>query len=506
VDAPDTAEAGASGALARRLDLALLAAALVVALTAGLLDVGAPWEDGFKGTNGGAYTYRFLQSHLQLGLGVTRGACVKGVDPLTHELILSLNHPATYVLLHLPAAWLFGLSEATVRVVALLLYLPAVPILWWLARRLLGAPAAGACALLFASAPMVAYYGPMAVHDGPLLALFPLVAGAFLVHVAAPTRATRCLLAGAVLATCLLDWSGAFLLPLLLLLVPATADRRRAWRVLLGLAPLATLALALLFAHTAFVLGGVRAAGEQWVALFLFSQAPHAGWPAVVGGEAGDAVTLLGPVRLALAAAGLLLALWLRGEGGWLRRAALVGVALLLPGLLNIALFPAHAQVHDFWSMMGVPGLALLAALPVAAAWRAKGAAARAAEVLLLALAAYVAVTGTLQARALVRSQATTLHRDVGVLLDRWFGPGDVVASSVNITLTDVYTQALIVGPITTPEQARRLAEEYAPPAFTGKLGFLLPRRERDTPLGKALGEMAAPEEVPDALLFRLRP
>ena len=499
MDAPDTADAGAA---ARRLDLLLLAAALAVALAAGLLDVGAPWEDGFKGTNGGAYTYRFLQHHLQLGLAVTRGACVKGVDPRTHELVLSLNHPATYVLLHLPAAALFGLTEATVRVVALLLYLPAVPILWWLARRLLGAPAAGACALLFASTPMVAYYGPMAVHDGPLLALFPLVAGAFLAHVDAPTRATRRLLAGAVLATCLLDWSGAFLLPLLTLLLPATSDPRRAWRVLLGLAPLAGLAVALLFAHTAFILGGVRAAGEQWAGLFLFSQAPHAGWPTVIAGEATDGVTLLGPLRLALAAAGLLLALGLRGEGGRMRRAALVGLALLLPGLFNIALFPAHAEVHDFWSMMAVPGLALLAALPVAAAWRTPSAAARAAALLLLGFAA---VTGTLQARDVVRRQATTLHRDVGVLLDRWYGPGDVVASSLNLTLTDVYTQAMILGPITTPEQVRQLYADYAPPAFTGQLGFLLPRRERDSPLARALGELAAPEEVPDALLFRLR-
>jgi hypothetical protein len=505
VDAPDTADAGAAGTAARRLDLLLLAAAVAIALWAGLLDVGAPWEDGFKGTNGGAYTYRFLQHHLQLGLAVTRGACIKGVDPRTHELILSLNHPATYTLLQLPVAALFGLSEATVRVVALLLYLPAVPILWWLARRLLGAPAAGACALIWASAPMVAYYGPMAVHDGPLLALFPLVAGAFLAHVDAPTRATRRVLAGAVLATCLLDWSAAFLLPLLLLLVPATADRRRAWRVLLGLAPLAALAVALLFAHTAFVLGGLRAAGEQWVELFLFSQAPHAGWPAVMAGEAADGVALLGPLRLALAAAGLALALCLRGEGGRLRRAALVGIALLLPGLLNIALFPAHAEVHDFWSMMGVPGLALLAALPLAAAWRARGAAARAAALLVLALVAFAAVTGALQARELLRRQATTLHRDIGVLLDRWFGPGDVVACSLNVTLTDVYTQAMIVSPITTPEQVRQLVAEYAPPAFTGKLGFLLPRREHDTPLARTLGELVVPDEVPDALLFRLR-
>ena len=82
---------------------------------------------------------------------------------------------------------------------------------------------------------------------------------------------------------------------------------------------------------------------------------------------------------------------------------------------------------------------------------------------------------------------------------------GDVVASSLNLTLTDVYTQAMILGPITTPEQVRQLYADYAPPAFTGQLGFLLPRRERDSPLARALGELAAPEEVPDALLFRLR-
>jgi Dolichyl-phosphate-mannose-protein mannosyltransferase len=505
VDAPDQSDASAEpGPAARRLDFVLLAAALALALALGLLNVGAPWENGFKGTNGAAYTYRFLQHHLELGLSVTRGACVKAVDPRTHELVTNLNHPATYNLLQLPAAALFGLSEAVVRVVALLLYLPAVPALWWLARRLLGAPAAGACALFFASTPLVAYYAPMAVADGPLLAAFVLVATAFLAHVDTPTRATRWLLGLSFFGGCLLDWNSAFLAPLLLLLLPATRDRRRAARVLLGLLPLGALAVALLFAHTAFIVRGVDAAGELWLGLFQFSQEPHAPWAVVLGAEALDGLALVGPLRLLLAGAGLGVAVALRGDAR-MRRAAGVGLVLLVPGALNVLAFPKHALVHSYWGLFALPGVALLAALPLAAAWRARGTAARAVAALLLALVGYLAVDGARATGGLVQLNATTLHRDVGALLDEHFGPGDVVASSVLLNVSDVYTRATIVGPITTPGQARLLAADYAPPAFTGQLAFLLPRHERDSPLARTLAQMGTLEPLPNMLLFHVR-
>jgi len=502
-----------SAALSRRLDLALLALALVAAIVAGAQDADAPWENGFKGTNGGAYTYRFLQHHLQLGLDVTRGGSVTGLELRGEPRpTFYLNHPATYTLLQLGPAALLGLSEATVRIVALLLWLPAIPAMWWIGRRLLGAPAGGASALLLACAPMTAYYGPMAVPDGALLAAFLLVTAAFFAQVDNSTRRGGRVLGAAFCYALLLDWSAVWLAPLLLALAPVTGNGRAALRTLARLALLAPLPAALLFAHTALIRGSLGEALETWSGLFRFSQEHQPGWAELTALEARDAVALFGLPLLLLAAAGSLAGL-LAPRASRMGPALLAAGALLLPGLLHVLAFRAHARLHDFWSLFATPGLALAAVLPLAVALRARQAASRAgprrlagaAALLLAGACVATAWLGLHETRALTREHATTLHRDIGLQLDAWFGPGDVVGTSFLPALEDVYAHATLVGPLVTPEQARQLAASYAPPGFTGRLAVLLPAREKDTPLARALAEMTAPEALPNALLFVLR-
>lgn len=500
-----------SADLARRIDLALLALALLAALAAGLQDLDAPWENGFKGTNGGAYTYRFLQHHLELGLPVTRGGNVTGLElreggrPIVYP-----NHPATYTLLHLGPAALCGLSEAVVRLVALLLWLPAIPALWSIARRVLGAPAAGLAALLLACTPMTAYYGPMAVPDGALLACFLLTSAAFLAQAAQPTPRGGRLLAAAFCLALLLDWSALWLAPLLLALWPLAADRRAARRALVRLALLAPLPVAALFAHTALVRGGLVEAAQTWGGLFGFSQQRPPGWAELGLHEAQDALALFGAPLLLLASAGVLAGL-LAPRALAPGPALLACGALLLPGVLHVLAFRAHARLHDFWSLFSTPGLALAAALPCAVALRARAAAVRpfprraagAAAVLLAAACLLAAALGLRDTRDLTRLNATTIHRDIGRQLDALFGPGDVVGTTFLPSLEDVYARATLVGPLTTPAQARQFAQSFAPPAFTGRLAILLPARERDSPLARALADLARREELPNAVLYR---
>ncbi len=499
--------------LARRLDLALLAAALALAVVLGTWNLSEPWENGFKGTNGGAYMMRFLQSHLDLGLSVTRGALVHGLDPCEPRApVIYANHPATLTLLFLPAAALFGPGEATVRVMALLLYLPAVAALWWLARRLLGAPAAGACALLFATTAMSAYYGPMAAPDGPLLACRVLVAGLFLEQAGQPTRARGTLLSAVFLLACLLDWSAAFMVPMLLVLVPLAPDRRRALATLAWLLALGAVAALLLFTHTALVLGGLQRALAQWQELVGFTQRTAPGFGELLASEAHDARTWFGPVLLVLAALGVVTGL-LAPRASWLRRALRVATALTLPGLLNVLVFRSHALHHDFWSLSATPGLVLAASLPLAAALRAADSttapagrrAAGAAVVLLVLAGLHAGWSGSLAATAATHRHATTFHRDIGRRLDRWFGPDDVVVTSVPLVLADLYAQATILGPVREPQTARELVALYAPPAFKGHLAFLLPSRDRHSPLAQALDQMTVPEALPRAVVYRIR-
>lgn len=488
-------------AAARRLDLGLVALALLAATAAGLHDWGWPWDGSLRGQIVANYSHRFLQEHVSLGLGTTRGACISQVDPLTPEAPYYYgNHPATCTLLLLPFAALFGDGEDTLRVAATLIWLPAVLALWRIARRWCAAPGPGAAALLFATLPMNALWGPSphvhcAVVSGLLLAAL-----AFVRQLEQPGRGRALVLALAVLFACLTDWPGMFALPMLFGLALAWPEPRRAFLLALRVAPCALAAFAAIHAHTLWYTRGALDAQGWWLDLFQGTHLIEPTWTAWVAAHAAYARDGLGVGVLVLAVLGGALA---QGEGDAGRRRIVAAGALMLPGLLNLLIFRRHAIVHPFWGMYGTAGLALLAAAPLGALWEA--ARGRVAAVALLVSVLVLAVVGLGRSFDGMTAARTTDYRELGAVLDERYGRGDLVVASVDLRPADVYTRALLVAPVTAPAAVEALLRRYAPPAFAGRLGFVLPAQDERSPLAEQLARVVEPRRSGRWLLFDLR-
>ena len=483
-------------ALARRLDLACIVLAVAAAVAAGLHDLGQPWDGSLRGRIVSTDTHRFVRNHVELGLGATRGGGVILVDPLRPARpYFYANHPATSPLLLLPLAAVFGDGEDTLRVGATLLWLPAVLALWRLLRRWLPPPASGAAALLFATFPVDVEWGPSPHLELVVLPALLLAALAFVRQLERPGLGRAWTLRLAVVFAGLTDWPGFFVAPLLLGLALAWSERRRALLLALRVAPMLLVSLALIHAHTAWFMREPIGLWDFWRGLFRDTQGVVIDPLEFVRVHLVYLVEGLGALGLLLLAAGALTA-W-RAAGDERRRLVAAG-ALMLPGLLNVLLFRHHALIHPFWGMFGTPGVALLAAAPCASrAARLSGAA--------LALVLVAAVLGLAAGFAAMTSWRSSEFRDLGAALDSRFERGDVVASTVDLAPADVYVRATLIGTVATPQAVDALAGRYAPPAFAGRLGFVLPERDGDGALARHLRASGEPTPCGRWLLFELR-
>ena len=491
----------------------LLSVAAMVAVVLGCRGIGDPWEEGFRGLNGGGYTGTFVRHHLALGLGVTHGSSISVVEPFEPPVLQHyLSHPPTFTLLVLLPCSLLGVSEAVIRATALVLFLPALLAIFLIARRFVGPRGAGATALLFAASPMAAYFGPMAIPDGSVLMASTWVVWAFLRWADEPARGSAAALAATWILACLLDWTGFFAGAVLLALVPLAGSPRRAFRAVFLLGALAAVPVALVFAHLASASGGLAPALDAVRGVSGNAAGTAVPLTALVVATASHLWSWVGWPTLSLAVLGLILGL-LQGRAG--RRAVACAAALTLPGLLNTALFRNHAVIHDFWMIHSMPGIALLAAIPVAwslgALRRAPGGVvARRRAAACLACAGAIALSGTVAYGSIATMKAvdrnrTTLYRDLGKLLNRRFGAHDVIASTFNVKPTSYYTDACLVGPIYGPPQVRTALATYAPILGAGHcIGFVLPASAADTPLGRYLSMIARPERLGFLLAYRV--
>ncbi len=94
-----------------------------------------------------------------------------------------------------------------------------------------------------------------------------------------------------------------------------------------------------------------------------------------------------------------------------------LGLALTIPGVLNVLLFRDHAVGHEFWTYYATPGIVVLAAVAACRLPRT--------PLLLIGFLALTIVLATLQVHRRFEAWQTTEYRDVAAEIDALVGEDD---------------------------------------------------------------------------------
>lgn len=474
----------------------LLALALLSTVAAGLHGLDGPWEGGFRGVNGSEYSQTFVRHFLDLGAGATNLAPVQQVIP-TDPVTLDWNwhHPPLHPLLLWLGALVLGNSEWVLRLVQLLLFLPACWGLHALVSRFAGQWTAGTAALVFAAAPLCGYFGPMVIQDGAVLAFSLLAAAAFVDHLRAPSLRTWLPCAGWYFVTTSFDFHAHFHGISLAVLAFTT---ERPWRGVLralSFLPVSLLSLGLVALHYGTFLGGpggffhsaLHLAGDGWQEHVNFASAMAALREFVVDG-------LTVPLLVA-SLCGTLLLLRAARE----RHAAcllLLAAALGVPGIVHCIVFAPHAVTHDYWLLPLVPAVAVTAAAvatPARCALRIPKASTRCVGALGLALLAAAVVQGTVATHQRIDALRTTAYRDLGLEIRALSERGDVVLCSESVRIAQYYADRFVLGEVATPERLDACIGIARANRVGARIVFLLAPALKDSGLGTRLRELAAP-------------
>ena len=334
--------------------------ALLFLLAAALNGVSGPWELGWRGLMGGQWAEGAVVYYLKYGLDVTGlypTIVIENGDEL--KRIVNWHHPATYWLYLAAPASVFGNSPMVLRLAHLLIWIPSLYALRQLVIVRVGAAWANVTALLFATTPIVAYYGPMVVQTGAIYSLGLVSLWRFDCWMRHPGARNASLALVCFFVTCMTDYTACW------------------WG-----AAVAVLALGLRSPRRYLVhVGCMAIAGFSAVTLIVFYYGLEFGGPvaylrmlAGLGNEHGGAIEwprallalrkfLLGhgtlPV-LALAVVGVVALVWSRRAG--LGKVILLAVSVAAPGVLDCVMLPRHALGHVFWPMQTLSAVALLAA------------------------------------------------------------------------------------------------------------------------------------------------
>jgi hypothetical protein len=346
------------------------------------------------------------------------------------------HHPATFMWLCALALEVFGHHEWALRVVPLVGSLFSVVAFARLGHAAAGRRAALAAALLAAALPFAARHGMQAWTEGTIVgttAMLLLHHLEWLRHgsAASARRAGLWLLVGT-----LFDWTALFVVPVLALHAllrraspeGASDDTRAArWRYVLGLGLLGSVPVALHATHILSVTPSRYLVEEGHSTLRDIVALPEGiattdflAWQWAYVRE-GFTVTALVLAALGAAAGRSVL-------DGPARVVAVLGVA---PGVLYTGLFPGRSFNHDFFPMIALPGVVLLAVAGVLVL-------ARASRVL-----AALALAGAVAHGAVVTVREYQHHRD-GTM--RELVRADAVAEVLGDERTLVLTNSLGVG------------------------------------------------------------
>ncbi|HZN39739.1 MAG TPA: glycosyltransferase family 39 protein [Planctomycetota bacterium] len=515
-----TATDARRAAIAARCSWLLLGAAAVILLTASLRNIGDPWENGQRGGVAARYSDVAVAHTLAYGLGVTRGmpTFVVELDDGTYQRNVNFHHPPYYWLYLSLWGYLFGNTPTVLRVGQLVVFLPGLLALFWLVRGRAGPVAAGLTALLFASAPLVGYYGPMALQDGAVLGCGLVTLWCFQRHLDAPSRGRWLATAAMFFVTASWDYSGYWWGPAMFVLALDQTARWRAVAWVMSFVPVSMLAFAVLAVHYGFEFGGPLGFVRELLHLMHMEGEMAKG---KVDEGAVDLGRFLHAMRvlfidyanqflLGLAVLGSAAAAWVRGAG--LRRLAVCALAMLTPGLLNYGAMIRHAVDHEFWFLHGFAGLAGLAALaPVAGLgligrggvlWRGAG------IVLLLAAGTTVA-WGTVRTHQVITHWQYVETNDtiavVNQALPHLVGCQTTLTSAPPTTQVQFGLTSLGAYGVDTAEKVRMWFDLAQQIKAKGRIGFVVHPKHRNSPMTELLDTMAERLEAGDVWVYRVR-
>ena len=334
----------------------LTLAAFIVAFARGVPHLFEPFGEGWASVLDTRFAGNFIRNWDRYGFFALGGRPLHAFSPV-YDIAADgyVGHPPTVYWLTYGLTRLFGVSEWSIRLLPTLFAAGSAALTALLVGRRAGLAAGTAAALLVTVDEMHYVFGSMASCESPVL-FFMLLA--WVCRDADRPKLT----AAAAFAAVLCDWSGAFLLPALLIYERATPRSDRRYRPIVAAAIGVGTALALILGLLAFWKGGLGSAlSALWRAANdndAMGATERADWPAsqvrmfVDGHGKAFAIAAAGAVVLAIAL---------------MRRSDLarLAVALIVPGALNVLLFPARAYDHDYWWFYATPGAAAAIALAV---------------------------------------------------------------------------------------------------------------------------------------------
>jgi len=395
------------------------------------------------------------------------------------------------------------------RVAHLALYLPWFFALFFIVRRFTS-PLIAAGVLLFASAvPLTAYYGPMVVQDGATMSFGAVTLAAFFRHLERRTWRSWLLVATSFFVTASMDFPGYWWGLAMLAAVVLAHARRQAFLVVCSLFPVAVAAFAILAVHYGIMLGGPAGYVEK-----LLATVKHDGDRVIWSGLASVVDDLLIPggnwPAVGLASLGVVTGAWSRSPTA--RRLTYLGLALLVPGVLNVVTMPHHFASHVFWPMHGFAGVACLAIAGVFAlhkwtkgrrsSWRTR----IVGGVAVLVLGASIGY-GVIKTHELIhryRNVGTRAERLVSAALPHLEGCPRTMVSTGRSTLQFVGHTQIFAGVDTAEELEIALALGRRRD-LRGFAGFVPAPEHVGPALPRRLDQIAVGREVDGALAYRVK-
>jgi hypothetical protein len=434
---------------------ALIAAVVLLGAARFAPFLSEPWGHDQASGNGAWYSGQPVRNWLRLGFAELRGMELLGALPTKPPVGQPYaHHPPLHNWLVYGIVSTFGFSERSFRILPMVASALTGGLVVLLVGTRCGTALAGLAGILWLTLPMSFFYGVMCNPEAPTV--FFMVAAAWL-HARLRTRSPL-VYAPVLVAQFLagqMDWEGHFLVPALLLyeaLLPR-GERRVGRVVALGVASLLSAAVALAFRGFYDVLGRqsleiLQAGGGQ-----LPRFAAGSFFEYLVEGVRGAARTF----TASAGASGVGTGEWLRGQLSFatamftwpatiaaglgvalalVRRSEMLalGLALLVPGLLNVVVFRNHAATHEYWLYYALPGV-VVTTIEVARRlpWRP-----------VLATGLVLAIAGASVHRiATTRTDGrTSEYRDLAAELDRFFEREDeILVLDVRFTATAFYTR-----------------------------------------------------------------